>query len=146
MEFAGFWIRVIALIFDYLIVVTGFFILEKISGTPFFQAFIEDFDGPINYPVLTAITFVAYIVYRVSFVASRWQATPGKRIVGIYVVPKEGKKQISFGQSMKRELSTIISGLALFLGYLMVAFTKEKESLHDIIASTRVVFGKPKGK
>jgi uncharacterized RDD family membrane protein YckC len=143
MKFAGFWVRLIALIFDYLIVTAVFFVMEKVSGTPFLQAFMEDFSGPVAYPIITTITLLAYFMYRILFVSSKWQATPGKRIVGIYIVQKEGEKRISFGQSLKRELSTLISFLILLLGYIMVAFTKEKESLHDIIASTRVVFGKP---
>ena len=50
---------------------------------------------------------------------------------GLKVTDVEGNK-IGFGKANGRYWSKIIT--ALILGYIMVAFTKKKQGLHDIIA------------
>ena len=44
-----------------------------------------------------------------------------------------------FWQALGRSLAKILSALTLFIGYIMAAFTKRKQALHDKIASTLVV-------
>ena len=36
-----------------------------------------------------------------------------------------------------------MSGLICYVGYLMIAFTARKQGLHDLMASTLVVHGRP---
>jgi uncharacterized RDD family membrane protein YckC len=47
--------------------------------------------------------------------------------------------RISFGNATGRYFGKILSGLILYVGYLMVAFTDKKQGLHDMMASTLVV-------
>ena len=70
--------------------------------------------------------------------SSAWQATLGKRAVGIKVTDLQGEK-MSFGRSNARYWSKILSVLVLFIGFLMVAFTDKKQGLHDMIAGTLVI-------
>jgi uncharacterized RDD family membrane protein YckC len=142
MKFAGFWIRVAAAIIDWIIIAFVFFILEKASGIPFLQAYNEDFRGEMVNLNLTVITYVISYLYFVSFVASKWQATPGKRLLKIYVVTEDAGK-ISLARSFGREAASYLAAIIMCIGYLMVAFTKQKTGLHDLIAHTRVIYGRP---
>ncbi|MNI50521.1 RDD family protein [compost metagenome] len=47
--------------------------------------------------------------------------------------------RISLGIANKRYWGKIISGLTLYIGYIMVLFTEERQALHDKIAGTYVV-------
>jgi 8-oxo-dGTP pyrophosphatase MutT (NUDIX family) len=81
-------------------------------------------------------------IYNIFFVASSWQATPGKRWCNLMVVMKDGSAP-SLTQSAYRHAASGISMLLLGAGYLTMAFNREKASLHDLICDTRVVVGKP---
>lgn len=58
--------------------------------------------------------------------------------MGIVIVNEE-MKQLSFGQASVRFWSRIVTVLTLGIGYIMAAFTKNKQTLHDRIFHTYVV-------
>jgi uncharacterized RDD family membrane protein YckC len=62
----------------------------------------------------------------------------GKRICNVAVVTAEGKP-ISYGISVARYFSKILSAITLLIGYIIAAFDEEKRSLHDRICNTRVI-------
>ena len=66
------------------------------------------------------------------------QSTWGKRAVGLKVTSIRGER-ISFGHASGRYFGTIITNMTMGIGYLMVAFTDKKQTLHDMIAGTLVV-------
>jgi uncharacterized RDD family membrane protein YckC len=70
--------------------------------------------------------------------SSAWQATLGKRALGIKVVSLDGTR-ISFARATGRYFGYLLSGLLLGIGYLMAAFTARKQALHDMMSSTLVV-------
>jgi uncharacterized RDD family membrane protein YckC len=70
--------------------------------------------------------------------SSKLQGTLGKKALGIIVVD-EHFGRISFGRAAGRFWSKFISVLTLYVGFIMAAFTKNKQALHDIIAKTYVV-------
>ncbi len=70
--------------------------------------------------------------------SSNWQASIGKKMVGLKVTDENGDR-ISFGKANARYWSKILSALIFFVGFLMVAFTGKKQGLHDKIAGTIVV-------
>jgi len=77
-------------------------------------------------------------VYTAGLTSSSLKATLGKKILGLKVVDLNGSR-ISFGKATGRFLASILSGLILGIGYLMVAFNPKKQGLHDQIAGTYVV-------
>ena len=77
-------------------------------------------------------------LYYACLESSKSQATLGKRIVGIKIVDYNGKR-ITFGRASGRHFSKLISALILGVGFLMIAFTSEKQGLHDIIAKCYVI-------
>jgi uncharacterized RDD family membrane protein YckC len=70
--------------------------------------------------------------------SSRKQATLGQMALGIRVTDLEGRR-ITFARGTGRYFATVITGLTLGIGYLIMLFTDRKQTLHDLIAGTLVV-------
>jgi uncharacterized RDD family membrane protein YckC len=68
--------------------------------------------------------------------------TPGKRFVGIKIVDAKTLQDISNIQAITRSIGYIASSLVLGIGFLMIAFRKDKRSLHDLLADTLVIYDK----
>ena len=127
-DHAGFGIRFMALMIDAIVLALLNGIITSVFGDGIFH-----FDFMTN--VATTLVGMGYFVY---FQSSDWQATPGKRILGLQVVDQSYQK-ISPAKAIVRFLSRIISNI-LLLGYIWVIFDDDKQSWHDKIASTYVVY------
>ena len=137
-QMAGFWLRLGASILDSLIV--SFFILLALSIVVLKYPFLIEQDSMIWVGVV--IYFIAIplltTLYQTIFESSKFQATPGKMILKIQVIDYNGDR-ISFGRSLFRNISRILSALTMMIGYLMIGFSDKKQTLHDIIAKTFVI-------
>jgi hypothetical protein len=71
--------------------------------------------------------------------SSDWQATLGKRAMGIKVVDEYGNR-IGFGRATGRYYSKIVSTIIFSVGYMMAGWTERKQGLHDKMAGAFVVF------
>lgn len=147
MQYAGFWIRVGAYLIDYIVMIIAQMAIFGIFGVAMFGATsldpadtsaFETAGGIIAY----TITTVGGILYFVIMESSSKQATLGKMAVGIVVTDEHGQR-ISFLRALGRYFAKILSALVMFIGFIMVAFTDQKQGLHDIICSTLVVKGSP---
>ncbi len=69
-----------------------------------------------------------------------WQATLGKKILGLRVTTLDGDR-VSFLRVSGRHFGKIISFMICFMGYTMAGFTPKKQALHDMIAGCLVVRG-----
>jgi hypothetical protein len=85
------------------------------------------------------ILFIGQWLYFALFESSKSQATPGKMAMGIKVVDDVGQR-VGFGRATGRYFGKIVSGLILNIGYLLAGWTARKQALHDMMASTLVVF------
>jgi uncharacterized RDD family membrane protein YckC len=65
--------------------------------------------------------------------------TPGKALLGLKVVRKNGAK-LSFGRALLRFFSYWISIIPLGLGFFWVLWDPKRQAWHDKIASTRVLY------
>ncbi len=147
--YAGFWIRVLALLIDgvamsivlvplYLIFMAPLLVQimrQAQSGNPNPEISPEMF-APIL--VLIPIVWVVQWLYEALLTSSKWQGTLGKKILNLRVTDMAGNR-ISFGRATGRYFGKILSGMTMNIGYLMVAFTEKKQGLHDIIAGTQVL-------
>ena len=138
MKYAGFWKRFFAFLIDLVILaIPSIVIIYLLALTD---------QEPVW--ILIAIWLLpAYLLFGLLyfplFEFQGWQATPGKRLLCIYVTNLDGQR-ISFPRAIARYFAKQLSGSAsLFIGYLMAAFTEEKQALHDKVASTLVLDGKP---
>ena len=77
-------------------------------------------------------------LYHAVMESSPWQATLGKRALGMVVTDLAGNR-ISFGRATGRFCARFVSGILLNLGYLIQPFTAKRQALHDTIADTLVV-------
>lgn len=85
------------------------------------------------------ITFAATWLYHAILESSERQGTIGKRTMGLIVTDLNGER-ISFGRASARwACSVFITGQTMLIGYVMVAFTEKKQTLHDMIAGTLVL-------
>jgi uncharacterized RDD family membrane protein YckC len=65
--------------------------------------------------------------------------TPGKAILGLKVVRRNGTK-VSFGRSILRFFAYWISALPFFLGFFWVLWDPNRRSWHDKISGTQVLY------
>ena len=135
---AGFWIRWVAFSVDALILIIPVTIVQLIIGVIFVSA---GFSGSarliseIIYTLVVWIYFATMTYYK--------SATLGKMLVGIQVKSETGGK-LSSGKVVLREtIGKLLSTILIFIGYIMVAFTKNKQGLHDKIAKSIVVYKDP---
>ena len=71
----------------------------------------------------------------------RWRgATPGKKFVHIKIVDAKTFEDIDNRQAITRSFGYIVSTLTLLVGFIMVAFRKDKRGLHDLLAGTVVIY------
>jgi uncharacterized RDD family membrane protein YckC len=87
---------------------------------------------------LILIRTVLNWLYYALLESSAWQATLGKKALGLEVTDMEGRR-ISFGRATGRFFAKIISALILWIGFIMAGFTEKKQALHDMIAGTLVI-------
>ncbi|MEO8743349.1 MAG: RDD family protein [Lysobacteraceae bacterium] len=76
-------------------------------------------------------------VYFVLCESSAWQATLGKRLIGIKVVDADGQR-IDRQRAIGRFLAAGLSWLSLNIGHAMAAYPPQHRALHDYLVGTRV--------
>ena len=134
MRYAGFWIRFWAAMVDVLVFLPLWIV----------QAVIESMSkanpGAATLIFVIAGFFIQWI-YSALFESGGWQATPGKRLMGLRVTDLAGNR-ISFSRATGRYFSKILSSLIFCIGYIMVGLTDKKQGLHDKLAETLVLRGK----
>ena len=142
--YGGVFKRFVALFLDGLILILPNFALLFLGGF-----LLDSMGGPGGDPgvgglivilVIGAAVLALNVGYNAYFESSPKQATFGKGAMNLIVTDKNGDR-ISFGRAIGRILSkTIITGNIPFgLGWLMAAFTDQKQALHDMIAGTLVL-------
>lgn len=136
---AGYWIRFVAFGIDTLVVLLVQGVLALAMGLTIGAV------GRGNPEAIFAMGWLATLVslmigtvYYVFFTGYGGQ-TPGKMATGIRVICCDGG-EVGFGRAFFREVfGKFISGLLLGAGYLMIAFDRQKQGLHDKIADTFVI-------
>lgn len=120
--YAGFWIRLLAYIIDGVIIGVTNVVLDLAIDDPLTS---------------TLLQIAVAAVYAIGF----WTAvgaTPGKMALGLRVTMASGEP-IGLGPAVLRYIGYFLSTLILLIGFLMIAFTREKRGLHDFIAGTVVI-------
>ncbi len=122
-DYSGFFERLFARAIDLILVAGIVYLLYKPLGI--LRALIIGF----SFDVVSRILMTYF-----------WGATIGKLVFGVRVISRKSEK-LSMWQVIIRELAKLISFLPLYIGYIMVIFTKRKRTIHDIIACTAVTSG-----
>ncbi len=136
---AGFWVRFWAYLIDVVLV----FSLNGIILSP--VAFFDDI-AIFQWEYISVVGIISGIVYYLYFLlmTKSFQQTIGKMVMGIKVISSKNDRiawsDIVFREIIGRFLHNVFFFLKLL--YLVVAFTNEKQGIHDIIGDTKVVYAK----
>ncbi len=122
MEYASFGKRLAAYLIDWAII--------GVAGSLFLFAF--------GYYLYVGAGWLLGALYFILMEGGGWNATLGKRALGIVVTDLNGSG-ISYGTAAVRYLGKMVSSVIFGIGYLMAAFTKNNQALHDKMAATLVL-------
>lgn len=156
--FAGFWLRLVAAIIDGLIIsipLAPIYIITLIDVFKNSQDLQNLQDPTMVWTILGPKMFLFFILgivalavnwlYHGFFESSTWQATPGKKALGLIVTDLEGR-QVTFGRASGRYFggrgATIIPSLGsmyYFVDCICIGFTERKQAIHDMIAGCLVL-------
>ncbi|MDU7692793.1 MAG: RDD family protein [Helicobacter sp.] len=139
LEYAGFWIRLLATVIDFIIlfsvVTIGTITIITISdsydsgSTPAFLFFL---DCPI----------IFWLIVIIAVTIAFWHgfgATPGKIICKIKIVNATTHETIGFWRSIWRLIGYCVSATFAYLGFIWIAFDPKGQGWHDKMANTVVI-------
>lgn len=81
---------------------------------------------------------VVEFVYRTILEASLWQATVGKRFMGLIVVDSGGRR-LTLPRSAGRQVGRFVSQMTFYVGFLLILVTERHQGLHDKLVDTYVI-------
>ena len=134
LQYAGFWIRFGALVFDWVVFGIPAYFLTTVAMT-----YVMEESSPPAYAVLSITPlFVFPILYEGLMLMLKNGQTVGKMALRLRVVRTDGSR-ITATQAWVRTILRIILGCFIIIDPIPFFFTEEKTTLHDWIAGTRVV-------
>lgn len=156
-DYAGFWKRVIAYIIDAIVLYVPNLLVMKAFGDDAAEAALQQaalaagadprliLAAQVHYyqamlPAILLCSLIAWLYFALCE-SSAWQATVGKRAMGIRVTDLEGRR-IGLPRALGRYLAKLLSFAIVFIGVLMVGWTRRKQGLHDMLADTLVLNGR----
>lgn len=135
-EYAGFFVRLLANIVDFILLFIVFFALG-------FGVAVMGFDNIFN-PDSSSYTIVEIILNIIGialyiFLWVKFAGTPGKRLFKLKVLDDQTGDNITVIQAIIRYFSMILSTIVIFLGFIWIFFDAKKQGWHDKLAKTVVV-------
>lgn len=115
-NYASFWSRFFALFIDCLIVGAVPSMVFKDNG---------------------GLSFLVGLAYSV-WMLTNYQATIGMMVLKIKILKENGSK-VGYQDAVLRYFASILSGVALGIGYFWMLGNDKKQTWHDILAKTVVV-------
>ena len=138
----GFWIRLLAFAIDLFCigltetVFSWSITLGTITGARLLEISPETILDVRQF--LTIITGTAIVALYFIYFHGMFGQTPGKMLLRLKVVRTDGTP-LGFTRAAERFVGYILSLLPLYVGFLLIAFSREKQGLHDLIAGTFVI-------
>lgn len=142
--YAGFWLRFVAWIIDAIVLGVlggalmlpfgGFRLHHLLSGHPISP---DEFYGSGVVHGWFVVQILHWIYYAL-LESSVWQATLGKKALGLEVTDMYGQR-VSFGRATGRFAARYLSVMTLGIGFILAGITAKKQALHDLIAGTLVI-------
>jgi len=136
-SFAGFWMRFWAYLLDlivigsiYRLLIDPFYTLLDIQKSSFIFS---------SNQILSAVVFFSYFILMTKYLGQ----TLGKMVFGLEVISLK-KEKLTWGDVLFRELIGRYISKTIWIGYLIVAFTRKKQGLHDLFCDTSVIHVKEK--
>jgi uncharacterized RDD family membrane protein YckC len=132
LAYAGFWVRVVAVVIDSILLVA-----ILLAGT---RAFVTHYLDTDTYTGTWWFSVWGIIAFLYTPVTWAWLGeTLGHRMLGMEIRRVEDGQRPGIGQIIVRFIGYYISSLIAGIGFLIAAFDPRKQGLHDKIANTVVV-------
>jgi uncharacterized RDD family membrane protein YckC len=154
-QYAGFWLRVVAYLIDGIVMGLGFAVLfipfAIMTGLAAAIGSIHPGEDPKDVGAVLGGTFFLGIItiigvsilgawlYHAKMESSAWQATLGKKALNLRVTDLNGAR-VTFNRATGRHFAKLITGLIpLGVGFMLAGLTEKRQALHDMIASCLVL-------
>lgn len=139
MEYGGFWIRFAAKFLDGIILGVANMAISMGGMAIIASALASRSESGmmVGQFVLWILQMAVSMSYTALFLG-KYGATPGKMACKLKVIRSDGAS-LTYGRGIGRYFGEMLSGLTLYIGYIMAGFDDEKRSLHDRVCDTRVV-------
>jgi uncharacterized RDD family membrane protein YckC len=144
-QYASFWSRAVAALVDFplaclfsvlfvLVVTVAAVVIAGVMGA------LTQTEQEIGEALALAASVISQWLYFGLSESSRWQATLGKRMLGLRVTDLEGNR-IDFQKATNRYFAKYLSALPAGLGFVKVLLAENRQALHDSLAGTLVLVG-----
>ena len=154
-QYAGFWLRVVAYLIDSVVMGVAFMALfipfAIMTGLTAVLGKIHPGEDPRDVGAVLGGTFflglftvvcLAFLggwLYHAKMESSSWQATLGKKALKLRVTDLYGAR-VTFARASGRHFAKLITGLIpLGVGVMLAGLTDRRQALHDMIASCVVL-------
>lgn len=140
---AGFWVRAAAYVIDSVIVFFGLLIVRLIMSGVMSMTEGTAFSGGILFQY-TLKDIALYLVQVLYFILCTYLTgtTLGKRAMNLRVVSEEGGKLTLLNVVYRETVGRFLSGIILYIGYIIAGIDPQKRALHDILCDTRVIYAR----
>ncbi|MGH9728538.1 MAG: RDD family protein [Candidatus Acidiferrales bacterium] len=145
--YAGFWLRFVAWIIDSVLLGISFSFISVpvMAGSGLRNVMMDHPQTPAELLGLLGVVYKLIVLavifnwlYYALLESSAWQATLGKKALGLEVTDMNGRR-ISFARATGRYFGKIVSAFILMIGFIMAGFTAQKQALHDMMAGCLVL-------
>ncbi len=143
-QYAGFWRRFAAAMLDGIVMYFFSMVILGIAGISTMD--ISKLDDPdefasfvSNVRIIYGISIGLNWLYCALMESSTYQATLGKMAMGIKVATVNSLDRPNFGQATGRFFGKFLSSIILGIGYLMMLWSKQSQTLHDSLSGCVVV-------
>jgi uncharacterized RDD family membrane protein YckC len=138
--YAGFWLRVAAILIDCaamfipfcFVAFVALFLSRLVSTSIGFEP------AGVILAVLPSATVLAACLYYSLMESSSLQGTLGKKVFGLCVSDIDGQR-LTLPRAVGRNFAKLLSTLSLGIGFVMCGFTNKRQALHDLLSSTLVL-------
>lgn len=138
--YAGFWLRFAAALIDSLALSFPFLVVTLIATVAMkLLSAGKDYDTLLLLlAIWTPLTALLSWLYFALLESSPWQATIGKKALGLYVADIDGRR-LTLSRATARTFAKLLSIITVGVGYILCAFTNKNQALHDIVTNCLVL-------
>lgn len=132
--------RIVSYIIDSVLIIAVIFPITALAGWPtFFDLLGTEGTEKLGQDTFytAGLTFLFTVLCQAAMESSKWQATPGKRFMGLIVTTMDGRR-IGFLKAAFRSIFKSLTVTFIPILLIVIALNKRRRAVHDVITETRV--------